>query len=716
MRKNRFDFISVWKIILCTSFVLTTIAKADEKSPPTHTSITITDPNLAMKAGDNSPFAVRNGDRGSLTEQGVKAARERLTLTPSGTDIVTVEEYDTRFAQSAADVFRYTPGVMAESRYAEEVRLSIRGSGLGRSFHLRGIDLYQDGIPYNLADNSGDFQEIDPLLTRYTEVYRGGEAFALGGTSLGGAINFVSPTGHTASDRRSVRLEGGSFDTYRGNATAAETWEGGDMFVGATGISAHGFRPQSEQTTSRFSGNSGFELNSNLETRFYLSAQDVDQEAPGGLPLEQALRNGRSTNAGNIAGNYARDVSSVRFSNKTTYTPDSATTVNAGAFVLSKDLYHPIFQVIDQEYLNYGVFANSAHHHNLWGLRQETTVGINARIGDTNAQQFINVGGARGALTAQSDQDAAHYDMFVENTTWANNAVGVVAGAKLLHDTRDFTNALVPENSADVDYTRIAPKAGLLWKHSPEMLTFTSVSRSYETPTYVELVQFPVAGFVPLDPQRAWTFEAGTRATVGDLSWDVVAYRAWVQGELLNYTVDQAIPASTFNAGDTTHQGIEAGVGVKLAELLKDTSVPWLPGLPQSAIRLAYTLNDFSFEDDSQYGNNQIPGVPDHVLKAEFVIRATESFFVAPSIDWAPVGAYVDYNNTARVPGYAVLNVNADWDIAEGVSLFVDGRNLTDRQYVSNFGNLIDSSTKETSGAFYPGQPRSVFGGLKVGF
>jgi hypothetical protein len=60
------------------------------------------------------------------------------------------------------DVLLYTPGVFAEPKWGEDTRLSIRGSGTSRNFHLRGVRLYQDRMPINQADGSGDFQELDP--------------------------------------------------------------------------------------------------------------------------------------------------------------------------------------------------------------------------------------------------------------------------------------------------------------------------------------------------------------------------------------------------------------------------------------------------------------------------------------------------------------------------------------------------------------------------
>ena len=59
--------------------------------------------------------------------------------------------------------------------------------------------LLQDGVPLNLADGGFDFQAVEPLATRYIEVYRGANSLQFGSTTLGGALNFVSFTGYDAS-------------------------------------------------------------------------------------------------------------------------------------------------------------------------------------------------------------------------------------------------------------------------------------------------------------------------------------------------------------------------------------------------------------------------------------------------------------------------------------------------------------------------------------
>src|SRR3546814_14212017 len=78
---------------------------------------------------------------------------------------------------------------------------------------MRGVSRLVDGIPVNLADGSGDFQEIDPLMLSHLEVWRGANALRFGASSLGGAINAVTPSARTLGNRFEARVEGGSFGT-----------------------------------------------------------------------------------------------------------------------------------------------------------------------------------------------------------------------------------------------------------------------------------------------------------------------------------------------------------------------------------------------------------------------------------------------------------------------------------------------------------------------
>ncbi len=108
----------------------------------------------------------------------------------------TAFKYATRRPVTIKDVLDYVPGVFAQPKWGEDTRLSIRGSGLSRNFHLRrALQLFMDGVPINTADGYRSTSRRStraPIVT--SEVYKGANALRYGANSLVGAINFVTPT------------------------------------------------------------------------------------------------------------------------------------------------------------------------------------------------------------------------------------------------------------------------------------------------------------------------------------------------------------------------------------------------------------------------------------------------------------------------------------------------------------------------------------------
>ena len=136
------------------------------------------------------------GVRGALAVMSAQQALTEINNTPGGVALVPAAAYrNSTVANTIKDILDYVPGVFAQPKWGDDTRLSIRGSSLSRNFHLRGVQLYMDGIPINTADGYGDFQEIDPTAYKYVEVCKGANALQYGANSLGGAINFVIPTG-----------------------------------------------------------------------------------------------------------------------------------------------------------------------------------------------------------------------------------------------------------------------------------------------------------------------------------------------------------------------------------------------------------------------------------------------------------------------------------------------------------------------------------------
>jgi iron complex outermembrane receptor protein len=694
--------------LLCLA--LAPIPAAAEHTPA-HT-VTITSGNLVWPVGNDLTTQPVKPEAGSLTAPSLNKTRQSLSRIPGGVDLVPAEAYQDRYALTFKDMLRTVPGVFAEPRYGEEVRLSIRGSGIGRGFHLRGIQLLQDGVPLNFADGSGDFQEVDPLISRAVEVYKGGNGLQFGAASLGGAINITTPTGITAPARHLLRLEGGSDETWRTHGSVARAFNGGDFYGAATGITSSGARAQSNQKTGRVSGTIGLKLTETAETRFFLALQNINQEVPGTLSLQAALNDPGSAPALNRANNYSRDIRALRLANKTTFRLSDTQTLDAGIFMTARNLYHPIFQVVDQDWFQTGAFTRLDGSTTMAGLANRYTLGGTVSWGTIDAEQYVNTGGSRGAKTADSRQDATQYALYGENQLYVLSDLAVVVGARILRAERTFTNNLNAAANASRDYETFSPKIGLLWDAAPGAQIFANLSRSVEPPTFAELVQTGVTGFVPLAAQRAWTVEVGTRGQRQRIGWDISAYHAAVKGELLNFTTAPGIPAATFNAADTVHQGIELGVDLEVGK-----GWLWSPDHSDSLVfRQVYTLSRFFFDDDRQYGDNTLAGIPAHVWYGELVYRhAASGFSLTPNVTWIPEGAHVDYANTLQAPGYTVVGMRAALDVAPGVNLFFDGRNLLDERSVSSFSTITDARTANTH-VFYPGEGRGIFAGVSLRF
>lgn len=627
-----------------------------------------------------------------ISDERAAAAKAQAASTPGGTDVVTYEDYADRFLVSMRDTLAFSPGVYTQPRYGQEVRISIRGSGISRGFHMRGITLLQDGAPINLADDNGDFQELEPIFFDHLEVYRGANALRFGSGTLGGAVNGVTPTGATAPGVY-VRGDIGSFETYRGLVSAGIERGRLDAWGAISADTSNGDRDHVRRDSVRFQGNVGYDLTDSVETRFYLSLNQIDQELPGALTLRDAVNNPKK---GNFVGDQARDIKSIRIQNQTRIALGEGD-LAVGVYLNDKELFHPIFQVLDYSSLDQGVWARYDWETGPFAL----TVGASGRQGETDAKRYVNINGASGAQTFQADQEAWTANVYAEGRYAVTPDLTLIAGAIYAQGEREqqlnLNNGLPTDVLGTADFEEFSPKFGALYDLTPDIQLYANYSRSAEFPGFSEVAQ--IASFVPVEAQTAWTAEIGTRGRAGLASWDVSLYSADIDGEMLQFTVSPDIPAATFNADKTVHRGIEAGLELAFTD--------WL------SLRQVYQYSDFRFEGDAQYGDNTLPVVPEHVYRAE--LRFTgERFTVAPNLEWVPEGAWADYTNTTRTDGYALLGVTGSYKATDNIDLFLDARNLADRKAAGDISAVITATP--ASAIYYPVERRAVFGGIRARF
>jgi iron complex outermembrane receptor protein len=661
--------------------------------------------------------------------------RNEIQQTPGGVSVVDPETYKRGKATTLKDVLDYSPGVFVQPRFgAEEARISIRGSGIQRTFHGRGLKLMQDGAPVNLADGGFDFQAIEPLVAKAVEVYRGANALQFGSTTLGGAINFISPTGYDASPL-TVRAEYGSFGTVRGLLSSGGVSGANDYFLSLSHLSQDGFRDHSQQNNQRLFTNVGHRFSENLETRFYLTLALTDSELPGNLTKEQleanprqAQRNGFVKIFDYIDSNWKRDFDLFRLANKTTW-QDEDQKLTFTSFWSRKDLRHPILFVIDQLSNDFGAGVRYDNTAEVAGHANRLTLGLNPTWGYTDDDRHDNVLGQRGTKRASMQQRALNLDVFAEDQFWLNKVLGVTVGAQLSYAERSNQNASVGTTNTAFDDNQnwwgFSPKLGLLFQPDASTQVFANISRSFEPPSFGELVgsqlqfQVPTGLFlastpsVGLQAQTATTAEIGSRGTRGAFNWDAAYYFSWIENELLEFQIAPGV-GQTKNAGKTTHQGIELGLGFDFlhpnGEEIDERKAA-SKTREKLVIQTHYLWNNFRYRNDQAYGNGPLAGVPEHYLRTDLTYSTPGGFYLGPNIECVPRGYRVDAAGTLFTDAYFLVGAKAGIRRPNGWSLYVEARNLADKRYAATTGVVSDASGSPAQ--FLPGDGRSFFAGIE---
>ncbi|WP_441278564.1 TonB-dependent receptor family protein [Tardiphaga sp. 172_B4_N1_3] len=653
---------------------------------------------------------------GALTVLTAQQALREIQQTPGGVALVTADAWRTSTpSNTIKDILDYVPGVFAQPKWGDDTRLSIRGSSLSRNFHLRGVQLYMDGIPINTADGYGDFQEIDPTAYKYVEVFKGGNALRFGANSLGGAINFVTPTGRDPfPNGASVDMGAFGFRRLQANTGGANgPWDG---FITASTQSADGFRDHSYGEATRVSGNVGYQFSPDFETRFYLNANSVRQRIPGSVSKDSALNSPTTAAASNLTGDQQRNIDTVRLANKTTIRLDN-TTIDFGVFGVDRHLMHPIFQYLDYSYQDYGGFAKVTDDRNIGGYRNVFVAGVNVINGRIDNNQYVNVAGQKGALASSSIDRSKNTSVYVENSLYVLPTVALIGGTQFLYATRNRQDRFLNDGdqSGATEFNLWSPKGGLLWNIDPTWQAYANVSRSAEVPSFGESVSGrdssgasnPMIPFTSIRPQRATTYEIGTRGRRPDLTWELTGYRAEIRDELqCIYSSNGSCNVS--NADSTIHQGIEAGLGIAVFKGIFDAGP-----LPDKLwLNMAYTFNDFRFDNDATFGNNLLPGAPRHYLRAELLYKHANGFYLGPNLEWVPEAYYVDSANTLKTEPYALLGLKAGVDNGGTYSGYIEARNVLDTRYIAS-ASILNQATA-TSPLFEPGTGRAIYAGVKA--
>jgi iron complex outermembrane recepter protein len=649
------------------------------------------------------------GSRADLEER-----RARMAQVPGSVALVEAEQIRSTRQANFKDVLAFTPGVFTQPRLgaADESQISIRGSGLRSNFHARGVNLLVNGMPYRNADGFTDFESLELLNAESIEVYKGGNALRYGGGTLGGAINLETRTGYTASPI-GVTAEGGSFGFLKTQVSSGATMGKLDYFGSYTRTTLDGYRDNAVQGRDRVNGHLGYVLSENTDIRgFYFFAR-VDEQLPGALTADEFAANPRASNPENRADRWGRDYDLHHLGVQLRTQLGDGQRFEVSPYFQYRDIDHPIFQVINQQSRDYGVEARYENTLTLFGHSNRFTLGVQPAWLDMDNRQFVNEAGEHGELRKDQKDEAIGLAVYAENALALTPRLTAVLGVRFDHSIRKSRDAFLSDGdqSDRREYNPILPKLGALYAlPGIEGQLYANASRSYEPPLLLELNSLTVPGFIDLEGQEAWQFELGVRGRTGKLAWDVAAYDVELENEIHNINL-QPFPGAPFtvptyrNSPRSRHFGLETGVGYQLGSgIIRGGSEP-----DAVQARVAYTFAKYRFVNDPDFGDNEIPGAPEHHLQTEIQYRHPSGFSITPQLEWVPSAYYINSGNTESNESWATLSLRAEWEFDRiGLTAFAAGQNLTDERYSASV--QVDNGAGQS---FEPADGRSFYLGVR---
>jgi iron complex outermembrane recepter protein len=337
--------------------------------------------------------------------------------------------------------------------------------------------------------------------------------------------------------------------------------------------------------------------------------------------------------------------------------------------------------------------------------------------------------------------------------TWALTDALQLTGSLRYNRTRVVnTDRMGDALNGDFTYRKLNPALGFAWQLRPALTVYGGFSQGNRAPTPIELgcadpanpcsLPNAMAADPFLEQVVTRTLEVGVRGELaGGTRWNLGAFRSVNHDDLLFVGTGGSMGYFT-NFGRTRRQGIELGLAGEQGPFDWRVDYTFLHATFRSGACILAENNSTEGEggcpDDEirVSSGDYLPGLPKHNLKLGLNWNLNERLRVGTSV-LAYSSQYVRGNENNRhqpndevegsgkLPGYAVVNLTADYRFARDWTLFGRVDNLFDKRY-ANGGALAENSFVGAGNGFEsdpdewrheqfiaPGAPRAGWVGVR---
>jgi iron complex outermembrane receptor protein len=616
------------------------------------------------------------------------------------------------------------PGVFAANRqnYAQDLQISSRGFGARAAFGVRGVRLYQDGIPVTMPDGQGQTGSFSLLSAQRIEVLRGPFS-ALYGNASGGVIS-VFTEDPPAAPVLSFTGGGGSYGTGTfGVKLGATAGQVGGVFA-ASEFVTDGYRDHS--SARRDLTNAKLVLNASPQTRLTLignTQYQPETQDPLGLTRAQWSTDPRSVDPSAIQFDTRKTINQMQGGAALDHAFSDAWQLHVDAYGGARAVRQYLalqgsgptssggVTDLDRDYGGIGarlVWRGAAFDRPL-----AVTFGGDFDRQHERRKGFVNNTGELGDLRRDEDDIVKSYDFYAQGE-WelapAWSVTGGIRTSRVRYNSNDhYITAQNPDDSGSQRFDDTSPVFGVVFHAAENLNLYASYGEGFETPTFAELA-YRTGGTglnFALQPATSRATEIGAKYRIGNSHrLNAALFNVDTKNEIV---IDAATGGRTTfkNAGATTRRG---------AELTWDGRYRY--GL-QTHVALTYLRAEFAdaFTTGSPPAvvpsGTRLPGVPSKQAYGEIAWVPGRWSNLDTAIEAIYVDKlYVNDRNTDAAPSYAVLNARVGFSQVAGAATwreFVRVNNIFDRNYS---GSVI---VGDTNGRFFePAPGRNWFLGASV--
>ncbi|HEX2787423.1 MAG TPA: TonB-dependent receptor [Ignavibacteria bacterium] len=676
--------------------------------------------------------------KGELQEIVITGTRTFKRIIDIPYSVFRVGKEEIRYGRNvtAKDLLADVPGLFLQTRYGNDVRISIRGFGTRSNSGIRGIRVLLDGIPESDPDGETSIDGIDYTSLGGIEVVKGNLS-SLYTNAPGGVINFLSDINFTNSFVRSTS-EIGQFGLFQNGLKLGLKDKNYNYYLSYTYRNYQGYRQHSSEYRHLLNTILQTFPNATSSLTVFGNYTDGLQKLPGSLTKEEYDEDPQQAYFQAVSSDFKRITQkgriAVRYNKSFERFNDMELTVY-GAMRNLDFTTNTLYSVRKKN-----IFGSTGRYVNkmpVFGRDNEFSAGVDYFFVSGPLTAFNNVNGQPGDELRSENQESQYNLGF-----YFQDQINLIQGKLYFltsgrFDKVDFQNDddLFRQRNSQRSFQKFTPKFAFNYKLNPNNAVYTSYGFGFDTPSSSELENYPGSsnnGFTTLNPdlnpQSSRNFELGIKGEFVDKSRKVLR-KAFYEVTFFNTQIDDEIipfvlSDKTYfrNAAKTNRTGIE--LGLKFEPLRKFDVI------------LNYTFTNFVYDEyiartydsigtpvDVNYSGNRVPSVPQHLINfiAEHEFEITEHVEGLFIFDCDYVSKmFVDDQNSESTNSYFYANFLAGINYNIGnLGLILSGgvNNIFNKKYVGFININANPEFPLNQRRYYePGDPRNFYLNLNASF